>query len=286
MQSRAYSVLKLLVFPLSAALPACGTHSSAVNGSSSLLTNGRIGYNTLSQAIFQPKCVACHSSQMPSGGIDLSTYSGALGSGVVPGSPGASRLYTVVASGTMPKGGSPLSQDETGAIFTWILQGAPEYVPTAAPAPTPVPAPAPTPTTSSTPTPTPPVPAPTGTPTCSPNGNESETGACPQPTPAPSPSGTGTPIPSPTVSATFAAVYKNVLQPRCVSCHSGSGAPRGIDLSSYAQVMATGSVVAGSPSQSSLYTATSSGIMPPGGALPASEVQLISAWIAAGAPNN
>ena len=100
--------------------------------------------------------------------------------------------------------------------------------------------------------------------------------------PIPSP----TPTPTSTITATFSSINTSILQPKCTSCHSGSGASGGIDLSSYSSVIAA-AVTAGNPSTSKLYTATSGGLMPPGGSqLSSTSLQAISDWITAGAANN
>jgi mono/diheme cytochrome c family protein len=101
--------------------------------------------------------------------------------------------------------------------------------------------------------------------------------------PSASPSVTSTPTASPT-SVTFTQINQNILQPSCVSCHSGSSSPGGVDLSSYAGVSAQ--VVSGNPGQSRLYQAVSNGTMPPGGALSQDKIQQISDWITAGAKND
>jgi mono/diheme cytochrome c family protein len=95
--------------------------------------------------------------------------------------------------------------------------------------------------------------------------------------------GTATPTASPT-PITFTQINQNILQPSCVSCHSGSSSPGGVDLSSYAGVSAQ--VVSGNPGQSRLYQAVSNGTMPPGGALSQDKIQQISDWITAGAKND
>lgn len=101
------------------------------------------------------------------------------------------------------------------------------------------------------------------------------------PTPTPTP-----PIPPPAITATFSSINSKIIQSRCISCHSGGGASAGVDLSSYARVIAT-SVSPGNPGSSRFYTSTSGGSMPPGGArLNPNELKAVSTWISAGALNN
>jgi mono/diheme cytochrome c family protein len=83
---------------------------------------------------------------------------------------------------------------------------------------------------------------------------------------------------------TFSQVNQNVIQPNCVSCHSGASAPNGVDLSSFAGV--SSQVVAGDPQSSRLYQVIANGSMPPTGALSQAQVQQVSDWITAGAKND
>jgi mono/diheme cytochrome c family protein len=98
------------------------------------------------------------------------------------------------------------------------------------------------------------------------------------------PPGSG-PAPLPgSISPTFAWIKSNVFTPRCVLCHSGSGAPAGYDLSTFAGVKSGGRIVAGNPGTSILIQRISNGSMPPGGpALSPDVVAAISKWIENGA---
>lgn len=84
-----------------------------------------------------------------------------------------------------------------------------------------------------------------------------------------------------------------LLEAKCSMCHSQQATFGGWDTSSYEAMMTTGAhapvVKPGDPTNSLLAqkvsgTQTQGGMMPPGGALPENEVQLIVNWIAAGAP--
>ncbi|MBS1961934.1 MAG: hypothetical protein JST04_06945 [Bdellovibrionales bacterium] len=94
------------------------------------------------------------------------------------------------------------------------------------------------------------------------------------------------PVVDPT--ATFAKVNANVLQPKCVGCHSGGSPQGGIDLSSYAAVVKQ--TVIYDPASSGLYTSVlsnASPLMPLGGSMLSSTDQdLIKNWIINGTPNN
>ncbi len=78
-------------------------------------------YTELSKNVFQGKCMSCHTS----GAINFSSYDTLIAGGsVVPGNPAASKLYTQIASGLMPKNGTPLSAADVSAISEWITAGA------------------------------------------------------------------------------------------------------------------------------------------------------------------
>ena len=92
--------------------------------------------------------------------------------------------------------------------------------------------------------------------------------------------GDGSDVPMPT----YSWINKNVIQPKCLSCHITGAASYGIDLSSYSKMMATGSVVARNPLQSRFYTQALAGAMPKGGpVLNEAVVQTIYDWINSGA---
>ncbi|MCZ7570745.1 MAG: enoyl-CoA hydratase-related protein [Ardenticatenaceae bacterium] len=79
-----------------------------------------------------------------------------------------------------------------------------------------------------------------------------------------------------------------IFQARCVACHGGIS---GLYLTSYDYVLAGGingpGVIPGDPGNSNIVTALESGYMPAGApVLPPEEIELIRAWVAAGAPNN
>ena len=87
-----------------------------------------------------------------------------------------------------------------------------------------------------------------------------------------------------TVSVTFAGTIKPIFQNNCVGCHSGSAAPNGVNLTSYAgaKAVAGNGKLAGVIQHSPGFSA-----MPKGGAkLPDCKVAQILAWINRGAPNN
>lgn len=94
-----------------------------------------------------------------------------------------------------------------------------------------------------------------------------------------------TPVTVP-LSASYASIQINILTPKCLYCHSGSTAKDGVRLDSYASVKKYISSTA--PTQSKLYSITSSGEMPPRPdvGLTSNELKVLSDWITAGALQN
>ncbi|HET7091182.1 MAG TPA: cytochrome b/b6 domain-containing protein [Anaerolineae bacterium] len=78
--------------------------------------------------LFKAKCTACHGSPSGLGGLDLSTYEGALkggnsGLGIVPGDPEASGIVRIQSQGGHP---GQLTDSELETVMQWIEAGAPE----------------------------------------------------------------------------------------------------------------------------------------------------------------
>lgn len=133
------SMVRLSTTSLNCVVPAHGGGSVSVDvtntdGQRAALAGGysyqiKVLYSALYASVIQPKCVSCHSTANPMGQVDLSTYSAmmAAASVIVPGNPGASRLYSSsLASGSpsMPPKGPYLSTIESQAIADWIRAGA------------------------------------------------------------------------------------------------------------------------------------------------------------------
>jgi hypothetical protein len=92
-------------------------------------------------------------------------------------------------------------------------------------------------------------------------------------------------------AVSFSADVLPIFQSRCASCHGSGRVSAGLDLSSYASVMAGSQkgadVVPGDPNASRLVQMVVQGKMPKRGPqLLGSQVQAISDWVKAGAPNN
>lgn len=84
---------------------------------------------------------------------------------------------------------------------------------------------------------------------------------------------------------TYSLINTNIVQAKCISCHSGGSAKGGYEMSNYTGVM-TG-VVSGNSSGSLFYQRVLDGTMPKGlPNLTSSEMSAIRTWIDSGAPNN
>lgn len=102
---------------------------------------------------------------------------------------------------------------------------------------------------------------------------------------------TAAPGGSSSASVSFSKDVEPIFQGRCVSCHGGPNPQRGLDLSTYASVMAGSAngpvVVPGNPDSSRLIQMVTQGMMPKSGPkLLPSQIQILTEWVQAGAPNN
>ncbi len=101
----------------------------------------------------------------------------------------------------------------------------------------------------------------------------------------------GNPGGSSSTVVSFAKDVEPIFQSRCISCHGGQQTQRGLNLSSYASLMA-GSVngaviVPGNPSASSLIQMVDEGKMPKRGPqLLPGQIQALTDWVKNGAPDN
>jgi uncharacterized membrane protein len=92
-------------------------------------------------------------------------------------------------------------------------------------------------------------------------------------------------------SVSFSKDVQPILQSRCINCHGGARTQRGLDMSSYASLMAgsvNGAVVVpGNPSGSLIIQMVTQGKMPKNGpGLTPSQIQILTQWVQLGAPNN
>jgi hypothetical protein len=86
-------------------------------------------YESGFKALFDGRCIACHSGVDPKGGLDLTSYSALLtggnsGPGIVPGNLDASQIYQKQTS--KPTHFGQMIRDELNALEEWILSGANE----------------------------------------------------------------------------------------------------------------------------------------------------------------
>src|ERR1700690_650766 len=80
-------------------------------------------------AILEKRCLGCHSPQLKTAGLDLSSLQSALhggtrGAAIKPGAPDASLLFERVVKGQMPPT-APLPAGERETLRRWIEAGAP-----------------------------------------------------------------------------------------------------------------------------------------------------------------
>ncbi len=110
--------------------------------------------------------------------------------------------------------------------------------------------------------------------------------------PVVAPAGNSTPnAASSSAAVSFAKDVMPILQNSCVKCHGGQKTEKGLDMTTYNALMAGSErgavVVPGNASQSSLIHLVSNGNMPKQGQkLSASQIQILTDWVNAGAPNN
>ncbi len=81
------------------------------------------------QPLLTARCASCHSAKVRQGGLSVESRDdllagGKTGAAIVPGNASDSLLLSVVMSGKMPKGGKPLSPEDTALLRRWIEAGA------------------------------------------------------------------------------------------------------------------------------------------------------------------
>jgi mono/diheme cytochrome c family protein len=138
---------------------------------------------------------------------------------------------------------------------------------------------------------------PTEPPVSSPQGAATETSA-PTPTDVPTDVPTERPTEGPAeapaagaVTVSFANDVLPIIESRCVNCHGGDRIEEGLVMLSYNDLLAGSEngpvIVPGDPANSLLVELVTSQKMPKRGPkLTPPQVQIITEWVAAGAPNN
>lgn len=219
------------------------------------LATEKVDFSVVMEKVMVKNCLNCHSNAGGNrGGLNLETYEDVIAV--------AAEIKDLVSSRTMPpRRMTALTDQQIQLLVEWIDAGAPlkavpdEPVPEPNPEPTPAPAPVPPPTTVPTPDP-----VPTTTPP-----------VVPKPTPEPTPAPVPVPVP---VGTTYEMVYKQVIQPSCLKCHSGQGAGD-VNLETYQNLIEF---------KNEVKTTISNGSMPRRSKLTAEQKKLILEWIDAGAP--
>ena len=88
--------------------------------------------------------------------------------------------------------------------------------------------------------------------------------------------------------STFSTIDRDIIQNKCATCHSGFAPSGNVDLSSYFNIISSGSVIARDPLNSSFYTEIINGEMPPPPQEPLTpeEIERVRTWIVSGALEN
>lgn len=113
----------------------------------------------------------------------------------------------------------------------------------------------------------------------------------PAPTEAPAEAPTGAPAAAPAATVSFANDVMPIIQSRCVRCHGEDRVEEGLLMRTYEDIMAGSEngpvIVPGDPANSKLVELVANQEMPKRGPkLTPPQVQMITDWVAAGAPNN
>jgi len=92
-------------------------------------------------------------------------------------------------------------------------------------------------------------------------------------------------------NVSFSKDVMPILQATCIKCHGGDKTEKGLDMTSYTALMAGSQrgavVVPGNAANSSFIHLVANGNMPKRGQkLSASQIQILTDWVNAGAPNN
>ncbi|OYZ18986.1 MAG: hypothetical protein B7Y39_12805 [Bdellovibrio sp. 28-41-41] len=95
---------------------------------------------------------------------------------------------------------------------------------------------------------------------------------------------------SATLEAKYSSIKTRIINTKCLGCHSGATLSGGVDLSTYASTVANNIAIAGNPNGSRFVTSLlrpGNDFMPRNGArLPTADIDIVKAWIQAGALNN
>jgi hypothetical protein len=104
--------------------PMNGTETEETDSGSRQNSQLTSNFSDIFEKIIMPKCVSCHSTQLPSDDIDLSSYDAIMNSNTVSaGNSGMSSLYNSMIAGTMPPVGA-MDPSEIALVGKWIDDGA------------------------------------------------------------------------------------------------------------------------------------------------------------------
>lgn len=103
--------MKILMLLFLVSCVAKGTNESALFRSVPTIEGG-LNFATVQEFILGPQCVGCHA---------WAGDEALVRTRVVPGNPSASRLYTELASGRMPRGAAKLSPQQLKLVSDWIV---------------------------------------------------------------------------------------------------------------------------------------------------------------------
>lgn len=137
MKSKASIISIFATIACSFILFSCNSNSVSVNLNDPAIPATPCFQNDVFPILFNGCAMSrCHDSASARSGYDLSshkldstnpslTYARIMSHGIAPGIPESSRLYTVIASGSMPEDGhSKITSTQLGTIYRWIQQGA------------------------------------------------------------------------------------------------------------------------------------------------------------------
>ncbi len=234
--------------------------------------------------IFEQHCAECHGAEKTEEGLKLTSYRAVIGGSqngtvVEPGNPDKSYLVKMIVTGKMPKKGPPLSPTEIETVIAWIKADAPEQG-AAATVTMPV-----TATLSTSPT------------VVSTTVTSRAVITSPVVTPTfitPTAQGTVATVDLANVDLANVSFQANVLpifEQHCSECHGDEKTEEGLKLTAYRPVLGgsqNGLVIKpGEPDKSYLVKMITRGKMPKEGTpLSAAEIEIIIAWIKAGALDN
>lgn len=224
----------------------------------------QISFTTVVVPILVSKCGGCHVDRSQ-GGLSMASYNALMrgsrnGKVIEVGSGAESQLVDVIASGTMPPNGNPVSPEDTQKLLRWINQGAkfdgddPEK---------------------------------------SLRDLRPGAGAPAGPEAAPAVPKVAIPAPKGDETVSFALDIAPLLSASCVECHRAGNTGGGLDLATFEQLWKGGDsgamIVPGKPAES-LMVEKLKGTAAEGGQMPlnrpawsADKIALVEKWIAEGA---